>query len=88
MPNEAIGDQDVAEGIEEEEEEPQRPPTPRRDPTHLPTTNMLGWRAAVHLNKNQISKMLLIFEDPRDVEFLIPRYRVHRELFEFIYPAP
>ncbi|KAJ8720667.1 hypothetical protein PYW08_006132 [Mythimna loreyi] len=54
-------DVDIAEGVEEEEDA-QRPPT--SNPAHQPTANMLGWRQATALNKNQLAEMTQIFEDP------------------------
>ena len=85
IPAERPDDDDIAEGIEEEDEEDQLRPVTPGGPIHLPTANMLGWRHAVTLNKNQFAEMTQIFEDPREVEYVIGRYRLHRELFEFVY---
>lgn len=76
-------DDDIAGGIEEEEPELERPPTPRQ--INQPTANLLGWHRSTILNKNQQAEMLNVIEDPEDIEYVIPRYCVHRGLFEFVY---
>ncbi|KAJ8720668.1 hypothetical protein PYW08_006133 [Mythimna loreyi] len=65
-------DVDIAEDVEEEEDA-QRPPTP--NPAHQPTANLLGWRQATALNKNQLGEITQISEDPVEVEYVFQRRR-------------